>query len=302
MGPILAVAIDAPLRRLFDYRPPPGTPLEDLHPVCACGYLSAPPRGRCRSWRCAPPRTSPAKSCAPAIAKSAPSQFSIRRCSSCSMGGGVLPASARRGARRGAPQGRCARVRTPQYFATRWSLSVAARTGGLPPIMPRASRLRELADPDAVPDAGEAELAALSPRWRDHVRELERRGWVVRFRVDDPRRSQARRASRAAPPCTQPNTTPWRRSAARTDDSHSSCCMASPAAARPRSTCGRSRACVARGRQALVLVPGDRADAAARRALRGALRGAARRAALRAHGRGAAAGLARARAAARRRS
>ena len=32
MPPILAVAIDAPLRRLFDYRPPAGSPADTLEP------------------------------------------------------------------------------------------------------------------------------------------------------------------------------------------------------------------------------------------------------------------------------
>ena len=74
-----------------------------------------------------------------------------------------------------------------ESLATRWSLSVAARTGGLPPLNARASRLHEMIAALApCRDAGEAELAALSPRWRDHLRELERRGWVVRLRVDEP--------------------------------------------------------------------------------------------------------------------
>jgi primosomal protein N' (replication factor Y) len=68
----------------------------------------------------------------------------------------------------------------------RWALSVAARTGGLPSLNPRALRLREMVNAlESRPDAGEAELAALSPRWRDHVRELERRGWMVELRVAD---------------------------------------------------------------------------------------------------------------------
>jgi primosomal protein N' (replication factor Y) len=64
----------------------------------------------------------------------------------------------------------------------RWTLSAAARTGELPPLSPRAHRLREMvAALEARDAADEATLAALSPRWRDHVRELEQRGWVLRL-------------------------------------------------------------------------------------------------------------------------
>lgn len=69
--------------------------------------------------------------------------------------------------------------------AERWALSAAARTGSATPIGARATRLREVADLLAAQGAaGAAELAALSPRWRDHVRELEQRGWVIRVRAD----------------------------------------------------------------------------------------------------------------------
>ena len=69
--------------------------------------------------------------------------------------------------------------------AERWTLSTAARTGDAEPIGTRATRLRELADYLAAHGpAGAAELGALSTRWRDHVRELEQRGWVIRVRED----------------------------------------------------------------------------------------------------------------------
>ena len=69
----------------------------------------------------------------------------------------------------------------------RWALSVAARTGGLAPLNTRALRLREMVSALEVRrDVGETELAALSPRWREHLRELERRGWVTELRVEDP--------------------------------------------------------------------------------------------------------------------
>ncbi len=67
----------------------------------------------------------------------------------------------------------------------RWSLSAAARTGSLPEITARASRLRDMAAWLGQREhAGAAELATLSPRWRDHLRELEKRGWVTRLRQD----------------------------------------------------------------------------------------------------------------------
>jgi primosomal protein N' (replication factor Y) len=70
----------------------------------------------------------------------------------------------------------------------RWALSVAARTGGLPPLGVRAQRLREMVSVlESQRDAGEAELAALSPRWREHLRELRKRGWVVELTVTVPR-------------------------------------------------------------------------------------------------------------------
>jgi primosomal protein N' (replication factor Y) len=67
--------------------------------------------------------------------------------------------------------------------AERWTLSTAARTGDAEPIGPRASKLRAVVELLAAQGAaGAAELTALSVRWRDQVRELEKRGWVVRTR------------------------------------------------------------------------------------------------------------------------
>jgi primosomal protein N' (replication factor Y) len=66
----------------------------------------------------------------------------------------------------------------------RWTLTAAARTDQLPPLPGRANRLRELAQFLGGRDSADAaELAAFSPRWRDHARELERRGWIARLRV-----------------------------------------------------------------------------------------------------------------------
>jgi primosomal protein N' (replication factor Y) len=52
----------------------------------------------------------------------------------------------------------------------------------LPALAARANRLREMVDYLQGRDsADEAELAVRSPRWREHLRELEKRGWVVRL-------------------------------------------------------------------------------------------------------------------------
>ena len=49
------------------------------------------------------------------------------------------------------------------------------------------ARLREMAEFLGHRDSADAAtLATLSPRWRDHVRELEKRGWVTRLRTAEP--------------------------------------------------------------------------------------------------------------------
>ena len=77
----------------------------------------------------------------------------------------------------------------------RWTLTAAARTDQLPPLPGRANRLRELAEFMSGRDSADAtELAAFSPRWRDHARELEKRGWISRLRVAEqtPTRGEVR--------------------------------------------------------------------------------------------------------------
>jgi primosomal protein N' (replication factor Y) len=84
----------------------------------------------------------------------------------------------------------------------RWLLSAAARTGTAAPLGGRATRLKELAEWLAGHEpAGAAELAAVSPRWRDHLRELEKRGWVIRARVETgaPMQGDARAAPLPGP-------------------------------------------------------------------------------------------------------
>jgi len=66
----------------------------------------------------------------------------------------------------------------------RWTLTAAARAGELPPLSTRAGKLREMAELLAQQAAADATmLAAASPRWREHLRELEKRGWAQRLRV-----------------------------------------------------------------------------------------------------------------------
>jgi len=79
----------------------------------------------------------------------------------------------------------------------RWTLTAAARTDQLPPLPGRANRLRELAQFLGGRDSADAaELAAFSPRWRDHARELEKRGWIARLRVAE--QASAREGVRTA--------------------------------------------------------------------------------------------------------
>ena len=84
--------------------------------------------------------------------------------------------------------------------AEHWTLTAAARTGDLPPLSSRAHKLRELVEwlqrHEAV---DEAALGALSSRWRDHVRELEKRGWVRRLRVAPPAAPRVAVAATAGP-------------------------------------------------------------------------------------------------------
>jgi len=179
---ILRVAVDVPLRRLFDYRAPPGAEAAALRP----GARLWVPFGRRRVTGVLVelPATSdvPSAKLRPAIAviddepvldesmlgllrwaadyyRHAPGEVIAA----------ALPAALRAGA---------------SALATeeRWTLTAAARTGGLTPLSPRAHRLREVvAAVEQQDGADAATLAALSPRWRDHVRELEQRGWLLRL-------------------------------------------------------------------------------------------------------------------------
>ena len=180
-GPILGVAVDAPLRRLFDYRAPPGSDPSRLQPgrrvwvpfgrrkavgvIVAVRDRTDVPEAKLRSalavvdaepvldatllelllWAADYYRHPPGEVIAAA-----------------------LPVALRRGAE-------------AEATSERWRLSAAARTGALAPLAARAHRLREVVALLAAHEpAGASELALVSVRWRDQVRELEKRGWVTR--------------------------------------------------------------------------------------------------------------------------
>jgi primosomal protein N' (replication factor Y) (superfamily II helicase) len=187
MPPILAVAVDTPLRRLFDYRPPGGTRDDALVP----GVRLWVPFGRrravgvivaVRAHSDVPPtklRTAIAKIGSEPVFDRGLLELLVWAADYYRHPIGEVIAAALPGPLRAGADA--------EAITVRWALSVAARTGGVAPLSPRALRLREMVSAlEACRDAGEAELAALSPRWREHLRELERRGWVVELRVEDP--------------------------------------------------------------------------------------------------------------------
>jgi primosomal protein N' (replication factor Y) len=183
--PILAVAIDAPLRRLFDYRAPAEVDVARLRP----GQRVWVPFGRRKAvgviveLRDQTDVPAARLKSALAIIDDAPVLdpvlLDLLRWSAeyyrhppGEVIAAALPVALRSGADASAT-------------AERWTLSTAAHTGSAEPIGARASKLRAVADLLAAQgSAGAAELGALSTRWRDHVRELEKRGWVVRVRAE----------------------------------------------------------------------------------------------------------------------
>ena len=138
----------------------------------------------------------------------------------------------------------------------RWTLTAAARTDQLPPLPGRANRLRELAELlRGRESADAAELAAFSPRWRDHARELEKRGWIARLRVAEqtPPRGEVRTSQGLEP-------TPEQRTAI--DAIAAASGAFAPFLLHGVTGSGKTEvylraieAVVARGEQALVLVP-----------------------------------------------
>jgi len=183
--PILGVAIDAPLRRLFDYRAPPQVDAGKLLP----GQRVWVPFGRRKAVgvimeirdRSELPeaRLKHALALIDAEPVLDATLLDLLRWSAeyyrhppGEVIAAALPVALRAGA-------------DAVATAERWTLSAAARTGQAEPISARASKLREVADFLAAHGpAGAAELGALSTRWRDHLHELEKRGWVICVRED----------------------------------------------------------------------------------------------------------------------
>jgi len=179
---VLVIAIDAPLRRLFDYRAPPQIDADQLLP----GMRLWVPFGRRRvvgmlvETRATSEVPEARLKSALAVIDESPVldapllelllwSADYYRHPPGEVIAAALPAPLRAGA---------AALETTQH----WTLTAAASTGNLPPLATRANRLREMVDYLQGRDsADEAELAARTPRWREHLRELEKRGWAVRL-------------------------------------------------------------------------------------------------------------------------
>ena len=184
MNDILRLAVDVPLRRLFDYRPPPGVDAAQLAP----GVRLWVPFGRRRvvgvliERRATSDVPAGKLRAASALIDESPvidaALLELLRWSADyyhhapgEVIAAALPAPLRAGA-------------TALGTEERWTLSAAARAGELPPLSARAGRLREMVEAlekHAAVDV--ATLTALSPRWREHLRELEKRGWAIRLNV-----------------------------------------------------------------------------------------------------------------------
>jgi primosomal protein N' (replication factor Y) len=184
---VLAIAIDAPLRRLFDYRAPTQVDPDALRP----GVRLWVPFGRRRvvgvlvetrdhselpdsKLKAAHGLIDDEPVFDPLLLDLLKWSADYYRHPPGEVIAAALPAPLRAGA-------------ALHETSERWTLSAAARTSQLPPLPARANRLLEVADFLRARDGADAaELGALSQRWRDHVRELEKRGWVLRLRVNDP--------------------------------------------------------------------------------------------------------------------
>ena len=184
MNDILRLAVDVPLRRLFDYRPPPGVDATRLSP----GVRLWVPFGRRRvvgvliEVRATSDVPAGKLRAATALIDESPvmdtALLELLRWSADyyhhapgEVIAAALPAPLRSGT---------AALGTEE----RWALTAAARAGELPPLSARAGRLREMVEAlraHAAADA--AALTALSTRWREHLRELEKRGWAMRLQM-----------------------------------------------------------------------------------------------------------------------
>ncbi|HQR23901.1 MAG TPA: primosomal protein N' [Steroidobacteraceae bacterium] len=256
MSPVLAVAIDTPLRRVFDYRAPPHCTQEMLVP----GVRLWVPFGKRRvvgvlvELRDHSELPDAKLKAAVAIiddepAIDAPLLDLLRwaadyyRHPPGEVIAAALPAPLRTGD---------SMVETTE----RWSLSAAVRTGSLPALSGRANRLRDmaqfLADRDSADAAG---LATLSVRWRDHARELEKRGWITRLRTAEPALPRSETHAGPAPEPTAEQRAAIDAIAAARGRNASFLLHGVTGSGKTEVYLRAIEAVVARGEQALVLVP-----------------------------------------------
>jgi primosomal protein N' (replication factor Y) len=194
------MAVDVPLRRLFDYRCPSGVDATRLQPgqrlwvpfgrqrvaavLVELASSSTVPEAKLRSATALIDETPVLD---PSLLELLLWSAEYYRHPPGEVLSAALPGALRTGA---------AALETAEH----WTLSAAARTGELPPLSPRAHKLRELVEFLQRHDASdEAALGALSSRWRDHVRELEKRGWVRRLQVTPPAAPRVAVAASAGP-------------------------------------------------------------------------------------------------------
>jgi primosomal protein N' (replication factor Y) len=182
MTAFLAVAVDAPLRSTFDYRAPAGIPVDALKPgqrlwvpfgarrvvgmLIEIRTATSVPAGKLRTAHSLIDDEPILDATLLGLLTWASDYYRHPL-------GEVVAAALPKALREGAPA---------SEIKTGYALSAAARVGELEPIGSRAHRLLELVELlSRRASATEAELAAWSGRWREHVRELEKRGWVTRL-------------------------------------------------------------------------------------------------------------------------
>jgi len=256
LNAVLRVAVDVPLRRLFDYRPPPGVDPGQLKP----GSRLWVPFGRRRVCgllvELASTSELPAAKLRNAIALideeplfDEPLLGLLRWSAEYyhhapgEVFAAALPAPLRAGAPALADE-------------ERWALSAAARAGELAPLSSRARKLREMVEAlERQESSDAAALASLSPRWRDQLRELEKRGWIRRLRVAAARPSEPTTHVTAGPEPT-PEQARAIEAVARAADRFEAFLLHGVTGSGKTEVYLRAIAEVVRhGRQALVLVP-----------------------------------------------
>jgi primosomal protein N' (replication factor Y) (superfamily II helicase) len=182
-GPLLAVAVDAPLRRTFDYRLPAGCVAAQVQP----GQRVWVPFGRRRL----------VGTVLEIHERQDVDEARLKTAIGLIDETPVIDASLLELLRWAAeyyrhPVGEVIAAALPKALRSggaatateeRWALSAAALTGQASPLSARAGKLKSaVAFLERHGACSAGQLTALSPRWREHVRELEQRGWVVRQR------------------------------------------------------------------------------------------------------------------------